>query len=140
MAPQDEEFSTTIGKDAHFKGQLLFEKGLRLLGKVDGEIESSGQLLIGEGAKLTGDAKAGTIRLDGQVKGNLTAESKVQLTASARLEGDLQTARLEVAEGAVLVGRCTIGVNGKKNGPTPAAAAAPTAASEKPKEQESRRR
>ena len=141
MAPQDEEFSTTIGKDAQFKGQLLFEKGLRLLGKVEGEIESSGQLLIGEGAKLTGDAKAGTIRLDGQVKGNLTAETKVQLTASAKLEGDLQTARLEVAEGAVLVGRCTIGVNGKKSGSaTPAPTAAPAAASEKSKEPESRRR
>jgi len=113
MAAQNDEFSTTIGQDALVKGQLCFEKGLRLLGKVEGEIESDGQLLIGEGARLTGDAKAGTIRLDGQVKGNLTASTKVHLSASARLEGDLQTARLEVAEGAVLVGRCTIGVDGK---------------------------
>ena len=37
---------------------------------------------------------------------------KVELTASARMEGDLSTARLEVAEGAVLVGRCMVGVNG----------------------------
>jgi len=114
MAQQNEEYTTTIGQDAEFKGQLRFEKALRLLGKVEGEIASDGQLLIGEGAMLTGDAKAGTIRLDGQVRGNLTADSKVHLSASAKLEGDLQTARLEVAEGAVLVGRCTIGVNGKK--------------------------
>lgn len=106
------EFSTTIGPDAIIKGQLHFEKGLQLLGKVEGEIESAGQLFIGDGATLTGDAKAGTIRLDGKVKGNLTAESRVQLSASARLEGDLSTARLEVAEGAVLVGRCSIGVEG----------------------------
>lgn len=106
------EFSTTIGPDAIIKGQLHFEKGLQLLGKVEGEIESTGQLFIGDGAMLTGDAKAGTIRLDGKVKGNLTAESRVQLSASARLEGDLCTARLEVAEGAVLIGRCSIGVEG----------------------------
>jgi len=106
------EFSTTIGPDAIIKGQLHFEKGLQLLGKVEGEIESTGQLFIGDGAVLTGDAKAGTIRLDGKVKGNLTAESRVQLSASARLEGDLSTARLEVAEGAVLIGRCSIGVEG----------------------------
>ena len=139
----NDEFSTTIGQAALVKGQLQFEKGLRLLGKVEGEIESEGQLLIGEGAKLTGDAKAGTIRLDGQVKGNLTATSKVHLSASAKLEGDLQTARLEVAEGAVLVGRCTIGVNGKEAGAkTPATnAPAPTPQQgDKSKVQDPRRR
>ena len=140
-----DEFSTTIGQDAVVKGQLQFEKGLRLLGKVEGEIDSEGQLLIGEGAKLTGDAKAGTIRLDGQVKGNLTANTKVHLSASARLEGDLQTARLEVAEGAVLVGRCSIGVNGKETGaktPAPATGApAPTPQlNDKSKVQDPRRR
>ena len=45
------------------------------------------------------------------VKGNINAGTKVQLSASARLEGDLQTQRLEVAEGAVLIGRCVVGVN-----------------------------
>ncbi|MBU0717539.1 MAG: polymer-forming cytoskeletal protein [Planctomycetes bacterium] len=113
MGHPNEEFSTTIGPDAVFKGELRFEKGVKLLGRLEGEIASEGNLLIGEGAKLIGNAKVGAIRLDGEVKGNLEAASKVQLSASARLEGDLQTARLEVAEGAVLVGRCTIGVNGK---------------------------
>ena len=116
MAGSREEFSTTIGADAVFKGQLQFENGLRLLGKLEGEITSGGQLVIGEGATLTGDAKADIIRLDGRVKGNLKANKKVQLSASARLEGDLETARLEVAEGAVLVGRCAIGVNGRGSG------------------------
>ena len=146
MAVHNEDFSTTIGEDAVFKGQLRFEKGLRLLGKVEGEIESSGQLVIGEGALLAGDAKAGTIRLDGQVKGNLTADTKVQLSASAKLEGDLQTARLEVAEGAILVGRCTIGINGKQPSaqtpPTerPSPPATVPASTDKAKPQESRRR
>ncbi|UCE60458.1 MAG: polymer-forming cytoskeletal protein [Phycisphaerales bacterium] len=143
MAVQGEEFATTIGQDAEFKGQLRFEKGLRLLGKMEGEIDSKGQLVIGEGARLAGDAKAGTIRLDGQVKGNLVADSKVQLSASAKLEGDLQTARLEVAEGAVLVGRCTIGVDGN-SGAKQAQAAPPTSAApatgDKGKPQDPRRK
>jgi len=80
------------------------------------------------------------------VKGNLTASNKVHLSASAKLEGDLQTARLEVAEGAVLVGRCTIGVNGTAkagNGPTKSAPASTVTASAsvgKGKLEESRRR
>lgn len=112
MADSNNEYPTTIGPDAVFKGQLQFEKGVRLLGRFDGEITSEGQLLVAEGASLTGEVKAGTIRIDGQVKGNLNAKVKVQLTASARLEGDVQAARLEVAEGAVLLGRCMVGANG----------------------------
>lgn len=112
MADQTNEFPTTIGADAVFKGQLQFEKGVKLLGKFEGEITSEGQLVIAEGATLTGEVKAASIRVDGQVKGNLSATTKVQLSASARLEGDLNTNRLEVAEGAVLVGRCVVGANG----------------------------
>lgn len=106
------EFPTTLGADAVFKGELTFEKGMRLLGKFEGQITSEGQLMVAEGATLNGDVKANTIRIDGQVKGNMQASSKVQLAASARLEGDLQTNRLEVAEGAVLIGQCVVGVKG----------------------------
>jgi cytoskeletal protein CcmA (bactofilin family) len=130
MTASTEEFSTIIGPDAVFKGELQFEKGVQLLGRMEGAVLSGGNLVIGEGAKLLGDAKAGTIRLDGEVKGNLVAATKVTLSASAKLEGDLQTARLEVAEGAVLVGRCQIGVNGTPggNGATKQAPAASVAA------------
>jgi cytoskeletal protein CcmA (bactofilin family) len=113
MADSNNEYPTVLGADAVFKGELQFEKGVRLLGKFDGQITSGGQLLISEGAAVTGEVKAGSIRVDGNVKGNLDAAEKVQLTASAKVEGDLQAARLEVAEGAVLVGRCVVGVNGQ---------------------------
>jgi len=69
-------------------------------------------VLIAEGAQFSGEARCGDIRVEGQVNGNLHAGGKVQLTASARLEGDVQAARLEVAEGAILVGRCSIGAKG----------------------------
>ena len=127
MADSSTEFPTVIGPDAVFKGQLQFEKGVRLLGKFEGEVTSDGEMVIAKGAALTGEVKAGTIRIDGKVKGNLKANAKVELAANARLEGDLQAARLEVAEGAVLIGRCVIGVDAQdkaagvvKAGSTPA--------------------
>lgn len=117
MTDSTGDFPTILGPDAVFKGQLHFEKGVRLLGKFEGEITSDGELLVEEGATLTGDVKAGTIRVNGQIKGNIHAKAKVQLTSSARVEGDVQAARLEVAEGAVLIGRCMVGVNGKDGAP-----------------------
>lgn len=119
MADPKGDYPTTLGADAVFTGKLTFEKGVRLLGKFDGEINSEGNLLIAHGAMLTGDVKAGAIHVEGEVKGNLAAKAKIQLASSARLEGDVQAAKLEVAEGAVLVGRCVIGTNGQPKLQTP---------------------
>ena len=63
MVQSQNEFPTILGEDAVFKGELRFEKGMKLLGKFEGQITSDGQNVVAEGAALTGDAKAGTIRV-----------------------------------------------------------------------------
>lgn len=130
MSDAGAEYPTTIGADAVFKGQLQFEKGARLLGKFDGEITSKGEMVVAEGAQLSGEAHAGNIRVEGRVKGNLHASGKIQLSASGRLEGDIQASRLEVAEGAVLIGRCVVGDKAGASGAggaKPVTGVAPTA-------------
>ncbi len=109
MADPNNDYPTVIGPDASFKGELKFQKGMRLLGKFEGEIDSKGDLLIAEGASLSGDVKAGTVKIDGVMTGNLEATGKVKLSASAHLEGDMRTARLEVADGAMFSGHVVVG-------------------------------
>lgn len=109
MANPNGEYSTVLGPDAHFKGELEFEKGARLLGTFEGQIQTKGEFIVADGAKLSGEVRAANIRLDGSVKGNLQASEKIHLSASAKLEGDLHTTRLEVADGAVFVGQCHVG-------------------------------
>jgi cytoskeletal protein CcmA (bactofilin family) len=130
MAELNHNSSTVLGLDAVFKGQLEFEKDVRLLGKFEGEINSGDHLVIEEGGTLTGNAKAANICVLGQVKGNLDAAQKLELKSSARIEGDLTTTRLEVAEGAVLVGHCSVGVNGQSRSKGDTKAATPPAQAE----------
>jgi cytoskeletal protein CcmA (bactofilin family) len=117
MAQPDGEFPTVVGPDAVFKGELTFEKGVRILGRFEGQISTKGQLHVAEGAKLLADVSAGNIQVDGEVKGNLTATGKVQLKSSGKLEGDLRTARLEVMDGAVFIGHCVVGQQAGKGEP-----------------------
>lgn len=134
MTGANGEFSTTIGPDASFKGEITFEKGLRILGKFEGHIKAKGQLHIGEGAKVQADVDTGSAEIDGEMKGNLIAKRRIQLSSSSRLEGDLETARLEIADGAVFVGNCKVspqsngkpdpGQSGKKTVPTVGSVAA----------------
>jgi cytoskeletal protein CcmA (bactofilin family) len=119
MASTDGEFPTTIGEDAVFKGELRFEKGVRLLGRFEGQIQTRGELLIAQGASLEGEIDAGNVKLEGNIKGNLHASGKVHLSATSKLEGDLTTARLEVADGAVFIGRCVVGAKDAAKGAPP---------------------
>ena len=122
------EFPTVIGPDASFKGEMSFDKGLRLMGKFEGKINSPGRLHVAKEAKLAADVEAGGIVIEGEVKGNLSAGDRIELKNTARYEGDLTAGKLVVDEGATFNGHVSVGPDAVKNGPakpaTPGAAAA----------------
>lgn len=107
--PSKDEFSTIIGPDAQFKGDLTFQGGVRIDGQFEGTIATPGRVLVSKGGKLKAEVKAGGIAVEGHVDGNLHAEDKVELRASAQLRGDLKANKLLVVEGASFVGRCEVG-------------------------------
>jgi cytoskeletal protein CcmA (bactofilin family) len=113
--PTAQEFSTVLGPDASFKGELTFEKGLRIHGRVDGKIQTPGRLHIAREAKVQADVEAGAIIIDGEVRGNLMAHDRVELKQTARYEGDLVATKLVVEEGASFNGHVTVGPDMAKN-------------------------
>src|SRR5271170_1520949 len=113
--PQD--YPTIIGADASFKGELHFEKGLKLHGKLEGKITSTGRLHVAKEARLQADVEAGSIIVEGEVHGNLTATDKIELKSSTRFEGDLTASKLVVDEGAAFKGHVTVGPEALKNRP-----------------------
>src|SRR5205814_82671 len=113
--PQD--YQTIIGPDVSFKGELTFEKGLRLMGRFEGKITTAGRLHIAREAKMAADVDAGAIIVEGDVRGNLTASDRIELKQSARYEGDLSASKLVVDEGAVFSGHVTVGPDAVKNAP-----------------------
>lgn len=117
------EFPTVIGPDASFKGELTFEKGLRLHGKLEGKINTAGRLHVSKEARLHADVDAGAIIIEGDVRGNLVAGDRIELKQSARYEGDLTASKLVVDEGAVFSGHVSVGPDASK--PKPATPGSP---------------
>ena len=113
----NQDFPTILGPDASFKGELTFEKGMRLLGKMEGKINTPGKLHVSKEAKMQCDVDAGAITVEGDVNGNLSAGDRIELKQSARYQGDLRSSRLVVDEGAILVGHVTVGPDAVKNRP-----------------------
>ncbi len=119
----NQEFPTIIGPDASFKGELSFEKGMRLQGKFEGKINTAGRLHVAREARLNADVDAAAIIVEGDVKGNLSATDRIELKQSAHYEGDLAASKLVVEEGAVFSGHVSVGPEAVKGGAKPAAAA-----------------
>lgn len=128
MADSPQDYPTILGPDANFKGELSFDKGMRLHGRLEGKINTPGRIHVAKEAKLMADVEAGAILVEGEVHGNLTASDRVELKNSARYEGDLRASKLVVEEGAVFSGQVSVGpeaVKSPNNRPATGGAAAP---------------
>lgn len=86
------------------KGLLRFDSVLQINGKFDGEIRSAGRLLVGEYGEVCAKVEVGSAVIGGTVRGDIKATDSVEMLATARVFGDVGTARLIVADGAVFEG------------------------------------
>ena len=115
--PGPGEFPTILGPDANFKGELSFEKGMRLMGKFEGKVNTPGRVHVAKEAKMSADVEAGGIVVEGEVHGNLSANDRIELKQSARYEGDLRATKLVVDEGAIFNGHVSVGPDSVKGRP-----------------------
>jgi excisionase family DNA binding protein len=96
--------------DASMQGTLSFKDpvNLRINGKFEGNLEIRGNLTIGTSAQVHADILGDNIIIGGRVKGRITAKERLTLLPTAVVEGDIYPARLNITEGAVLEGRCSM--------------------------------
>jgi cytoskeletal protein CcmA (bactofilin family) len=112
----NQEYSTIIGADANFKGELTFESAAKFLGKIEGSIASKGKVLVGDGARCKATFKAKEISVEGDIEGNVEAGDRVELKPKGSIVGDIVASRMTMADGASIDGHCRIGVNGAAKG------------------------
>ena len=102
-------------KGSRVSGQLSFQGAARIDGFVEGEIQCTGCLTIGEGAEVRAKVSGQSVIIQGKVEGNVTAKERVELLAPARLIGNVNAPRLVIAEGVVFEGDCSMGVARQKS-------------------------
>jgi len=96
--------------DAAMQGTLIFKEpvNLRINGKFDGNLDTKGSLTIGRTATVSGDIIGDNIILGGRVKGKVIAKERLTLLPTAVVEGEIFPVKLNVAEGAIFEGRCSM--------------------------------
>jgi cytoskeletal protein CcmA (bactofilin family) len=101
------KIETIIGPNAYVRGDIQADGGVRIDGILDGNIDITGNLVVGEGAKIIADIKANNISISGAIKGNISG-NRVEILETGRVWGDLTINSLLLNEGAYLRGQTTM--------------------------------
>jgi cytoskeletal protein CcmA (bactofilin family) len=103
------KIDTLIGKSAHVHGDVDFQGGLHLDGRVDGAVRSGeardSSLSVSESGSIDGGVQVPNVVLNGTVRGDIHARERVVLGATARVEGDVYYGVIEMTLGAQIVGK-----------------------------------
>ena len=101
---QTPKLETILGTNCRFSGTLQSDSGLRIDGIFEGNILTTGNIVVSESATVLAEVQAYNITISGSVKGNITA-NKVEITETGKLWGDLNVNALLLHEGAYLEGQ-----------------------------------
>jgi len=109
------EIETIIGKDTLMKGSISGKGALRIDGQFEGDLNTTGNIVIGENAKVTAQCNALNASIAGTVYGNIDIVEKLELLASAQIYGDIKAGILSISEGAIFKGACEMRQNIEDN-------------------------
>lgn len=105
-----DKHGSTFSEDAHIVGDLKFDQDLVFGGSIDGNITSqSGELRVGEKARIKGDIRTRSVIVSGKVEGNISAVERCELLETSIVEGDIVSPALQMEAGASLAGTSKIG-------------------------------
>ncbi|OQB14226.1 MAG: Polymer-forming cytoskeletal [Firmicutes bacterium ADurb.Bin193] len=99
---------TLIGKRTSIEGNVTIIGNGKIDGSIIGPVKASGDLVIGEDAKITGDVSAGNLVVAGVVVGNINAKGQLSIKQTANVRGEHTAFSLIADEGSVFVGNCNI--------------------------------
>jgi len=107
LSQQPVGFETVLGANSVMEGTLRSAANVRLDGTFTGTLEITGNVLVGETAKINADINAKNVSIAGAVRGNVSGK-KVQLLRTGRIWGDITATALTTEEGAFIDGKITM--------------------------------
>lgn len=102
----DISINTLIGQGSFVSGDIKINGFIRVDGDINGKIETSSNVIIGDRARIKGDIEASSIVIGGVVVGDITAPKGIKLLSNSIVIGNISTKRLQIEENVVFNGHC----------------------------------
>jgi cytoskeletal protein CcmA (bactofilin family) len=94
-----------IDEDITIVGEIVSEENLRLRGRVEGNVSTSGSIVIEPRGSVRGDITAENLIVEGSVEGRAVVARKFELRPTGRMRGDIRASIVAIAEDAFLQGK-----------------------------------
>ena len=104
-----DKIDTLIGPNTEINGDVNFSGGLRVDGKLTGNISAkdasdNSLLTISEQAEISGNVTVPHVVINGIVNGNVSSAGKVLLQSKAKIVGDVYSSTIDLEVGATVTG------------------------------------
>ncbi|MFK7812724.1 MAG: polymer-forming cytoskeletal protein [Maribacter sp.] len=97
-----------IEKNTKIKGDIVSEADFRIDGKLDGNVKTSGKVVIGKDGYIHGKVECVNADIEGSFNGELLVSNLLSLKSSAVIEGTVAVTKLAVEPGATFNASCTM--------------------------------
>ncbi len=102
----DISINTILGKGSSITGNLRINGFVRFDGDIDGNLETDGNVIIGDNARIRGDVKAKSVIISGIVVGNIIAQEGIKILSEAAVLGDVISRKVQIDDKATFNGKC----------------------------------
>lgn len=108
-----------IEKNTKIKGDIVSEADFRIDGKLDGNVKTSGKVVIGKDGYIHGKVECVNADIEGSFNGELLVSDLLSLKSSAVIEGTVSVSKLAVEPGAAFNASCTMKGKGSSSSSSP---------------------
>lgn len=95
-----------IDQNTTLKGTLKAETDIRIDGSVEGNVETTGKVILGKEAKVLGEVSCVNAEIEGLFKGKIMVSGILSLKTNSNVEGEVLTQKLIVEAGATFNAQC----------------------------------
>lgn len=100
--------SNRIVSETKIKGEIRSESDFRIDGEVEGEIYTSGRVVVGKSGIIKGKVMCTNADVEGKIQGTLQVKNTLSLKGTAVIEGEVQVQKLSIEPGAVFNVTCNM--------------------------------
>jgi cytoskeletal protein CcmA (bactofilin family) len=98
-----------VGVGSVVRGQIAGTGSFRIDGRLEGNLETNGPVVIGPRGSILGDVRAPKVTVYGQLTGNVATTGELVVCAKGRVLGDAEMASFRVLPGGTFRGRTSVG-------------------------------
>lgn len=106
FSSEDASINNLLNVGSSIRGNVRITGFMRVDGDLDGNLECSGAVIVGEKARVRGNITARSVTVSGIVLGDIWAPEGVHLAARSVVLGDVQTHSFRADEEVVFNGHC----------------------------------